>query len=73
MIAQGDFRNCCWQERRTGVKFSGMFHTEIYQELQNRLREEAKARWKTYDEKKRSISSTWTMLYARRMPDGKRV
>ena len=33
-----------------------MFHTEIYQELQNRLREEAKARWKTYDEKKRSIS-----------------
>lgn len=33
-----------------------MFHTEIYQELQKRLREAAKERWKIYDEKKRSIS-----------------
>ena len=32
-----------------------MFHTEIYQELQNRLRDAAKERSNTYSEKRRSI------------------
>ena len=57
MIAQGDFQKLllAGTADRSEI-FRKMFHTEIYQELQNRLREEAKARWKTYDEKKRSIS-----------------
>lgn len=57
MIAQGDFQKLllAGTANRSEI-FRKMFHTEIYQELQNRLREEAKARWKTYDEKKRSIS-----------------
>ena len=56
-IAQGDFQKLllAGTADRSEI-FRKMFHTEIYQELQNRLREEAKARWKTYDEKKRSIS-----------------
>lgn len=57
MIAQGDFQKLllAGTADRSEI-FRKMFHTEIYQELQNRLWEEAKARWKTYDEKKRSIS-----------------
>ena len=35
--------------------FRKMFHTEIYQELQNRLRDAAKERSNTYSEKRRSI------------------
>lgn len=56
-VAQGDFQKLllAGTADRSEI-FRKMFHTEIYQELQNRLREEAKARWKTYDEKKRSIS-----------------
>ncbi len=57
MIAQGDFQKLllAGTADRSEI-FRKMFHTEIYQELQNRLRDEAKTRWKTYDEKKRSIS-----------------
>lgn len=57
MIAQGDFQKLllAGTADRSEI-FRKMFHTEIYQELQNRLRDAAKARWKTYDEKKRSIS-----------------
>ena len=57
MIAQGDFQKLllAGTADRSEI-FRKMFHTEIYQALQNRLRDEAKARWKTYDEKKRSIS-----------------
>lgn len=57
MIAQGDFQKLllAGTADRSEI-FRKMFHTEIYQELQNRLRDAAKARWKTYDEKKRIIS-----------------
>lgn len=57
MIAQGDFQKLllAGTADRSEI-FRKIFHTEIYQELQNRLRDAAKARWKTYDEKKRSIS-----------------
>ncbi len=56
MIAQGDFQKLllAGTADRSEI-FRKMFHTEIYQELQNRLRDAAKERWKTYDEKKRSI------------------
>ena len=61
MIAQGDFQKLllAGTADRSEI-FRKMFHTEIYQELQNRLRDAAKARWKTYDEKKRSISQYLT-------------
>ena len=57
MIAQGDFQKLLLagtQER--GEIFRRIFHTELYQELQIRLREETKKRWKEYDEIRRSIS-----------------
>ena len=57
MIAQGDFQKLLLAGTADRSEIlRKMFHTEIYQELQNRLRDAAKARWKTYDEKKRSIS-----------------
>ena len=61
MIAQGDFQKLllAGTADRSEI-FRKMFHTEIYQELQNRLRDAAKVRWKTYDEKKRSISQYLT-------------
>lgn len=57
MIAQGDFQKLLLagtQER--GEIFRQIFHTGLYQEVQNRLREAAKERWKEYDEIRRSIS-----------------
>lgn len=57
MIAQGDFQKLLLTGTADRSEiFRKMFHTEIYQELQKRLREAAKERWKIYDEKKRSIS-----------------
>ncbi|MFQ7767777.1 MAG: hypothetical protein ACLRIL_05535 [Fusicatenibacter saccharivorans] len=39
------------------MKFSGKCFTQRFtRSCRSRLREEAKERWKTYDEKKRSIS-----------------
>lgn len=57
MIAQGDFQRLLLsgtQER--GEIFRQIFHTGLYQEVQNRLRDAAKERWKEYDEIRRSIS-----------------
>lgn len=57
MIAQGDFQKLLLagtQER--GEIFRQIFHTGLYQEVQNRLRDAAKERWKEYDETRRSIS-----------------
>lgn len=57
MIAQGDFQKLLLagtQER--GEIFRQIFHTGLYQEMQNRLRDAAKQRWKEYDEIRRSIS-----------------
>ena len=57
MIAQGDFQKLLLTGTADRSEiFRKMFHTEIYQEMQKRLREAAKERWKIYDEKKRSIS-----------------
>lgn len=57
MIAQGDFQKLLLsgtQER--GEIFRRIFHTGLYQEVQNRLRDAAKEQWKEYDEIRRSIS-----------------
>lgn len=74
MIAQEIFRNCCWQERRTGVKFSGKCFTQRFTRNCRTVcgRKQRRAGKRTM--KRNEVSaSTWTMLYARRMPDGKRV
>ena len=56
MIAQGDFQKLliAETEKRSEI-FRQIFHTGLYQELQNRLRDEVKNRWKDYDELRRSI------------------
>lgn len=57
MIAQGDFQKLLLagtQER--GEIFRQLFHTGLYQEVQNRLRDAAKERWKEYEEIRMSIS-----------------
>lgn len=56
MIAQGDFQKLLLagtQER--GEIFRRIFHTGLYQEVQNRLRDAAKERREEYDEIRRSI------------------
>ena len=57
MIAQGDFQKLllAGTADRSEI-FRKMFHTEFYQELQNRQRDNEKERWKTNQEKKRRIS-----------------
>ncbi len=57
MIAQGDFQRLLLsgtQER--GEIFRQIFHTGLYQEVQNRLRDAAKEHWREYDEIRKSIS-----------------
>lgn len=56
MIAQGDFQKLLFAgtAERSEI-FRQIFHTGRYQELQNRLKEETRIRWKTYDELRRSI------------------
>ena len=57
MIAQGDFQKLLLagtQER--GEIFRQLFHTGLYQEVQNRLRDAAKERWKEYEEIRMSIN-----------------
>lgn len=57
MIAQGDFQKLllAGTQERSEI-FRQIFHTGLYQELQNRLKDAMKERWKTYDEIRRSIS-----------------
>lgn len=57
MIAQGDFQKLLLSgtAERSEI-FRKIFHTELYQGLQNRLRDAVKARWKDYDEMRRSIA-----------------
>ena len=59
MIAQGDFQKLliAGTEQRSAI-FRQIFHTGLYQELQNRLRDEVKSRWKDYDELRRSIQQS---------------
>lgn len=56
MIAQGDFQKLllAGTAQRSEI-FRQIFHTGLYQELQNRLKDEVKKRWKEYDEIRRSI------------------
>lgn len=56
MLAQGDFQKLLLAD--TGSRseiFRQIFHTGLYQELQNRLKDQVKAQWKEYDELRRSI------------------
>lgn len=57
MIAQGDFQKLLLsgtQER--GEIFRRIFHTGLYQEVQNRLRDAAKERWIEYNDIRKSIN-----------------
>ena len=57
MIAQGDFQKLLLAgTAERGEIFRQLFHTGLYREVQNRLKEEVKQRWKQYDELRRSIS-----------------
>ncbi len=56
MIAQGDFQKLLFAG--TGERseiFRKLFHTGIYQEIQNKLKETVKVRWRTYDDLRKSI------------------
>lgn len=57
MIAQGDFQKLllAGTAQRSEI-FRQIFHTGLYQELQIRLKDAVKKRWKEYDEIRRSIS-----------------
>lgn len=56
MIAQGDFQKLllAGTAERSEI-FRQIFHTRLYQELQYRLKEEVKIRWRAYDEIRKSI------------------
>ena len=57
MIAQGDFQKLLIAgTAERGEIFRQIFHTEIYQTIQIRLRDEERRRRKDYDELRRSIS-----------------
>ena len=57
MIAQGDFQKLllAGTQERSEI-FRRIFHTGLYQELQNKLKDMVKSHWKTYDEIRRSIN-----------------
>lgn len=57
MIAQGDFQKLLIAgTAERGEIFRQIFHTEIFQEIQWRLRDEEKRRRKDYDDLRRSIT-----------------
>lgn len=56
MIAQGDFQKLLLAgTAERSVIFRQIFHTGVYQEIQNRLKDEVRERWKSYDEMRRSM------------------
>ncbi len=79
MIAQGDFQKLllAGTAERSEI-FRRIFHTGLYQEVQNRLREAAKERWKAYDEIRRSIIQYMNGVMCEECPesedyDGERI
>ncbi|MDO4273583.1 MAG: SbcC/MukB-like Walker B domain-containing protein [Eubacteriales bacterium] len=57
MIAQGDFQKLLLAgTAERGEIFRKIFHTGLYQEIQNKLKDAVKDRWKQYDEIRRSIN-----------------
>lgn len=57
MIAQGDFQRLLLAEtEERGKIFRQIFHTGLYQQIENRLKEEVKERLGQYEEIRRSIS-----------------
>jgi len=56
MIAQGDFQKLLLAgTAERSVIFRQIFHTGVYQEIQNRLKDEVRERWNVYDEMRRSV------------------
>lgn len=57
MIAQGDFQKLllAGTAERSEI-FRQIFHTGLFQEIQNKLKDTVKNRWKDYDEIRRSIN-----------------
>ncbi len=57
MIAQGDFQKLliAGTAERSEI-FRQIFHTGVFQAIQNKLKDTVKERWKEYDEIRRSIS-----------------
>lgn len=70
MIAQGDFQKLllAGTAERSEI-FRRIFHTELYQEMQIRLKDEVKARWKEYDEMRRSIAQFLGGVQCREQPE----
>lgn len=61
MIAQGDFQKLLLAgTAERGEIFRRIFHTGLYQEVQNRLKDAAKGRRDVYDEMRRSIAQYLT-------------
>lgn len=57
MIAQGDFQKLLLAGTgERGEIFRQIFHTGLYQDIQNKLKDAVKNRWKEYDEIRRSIN-----------------
>ena len=57
MIAHGDFQKLLLAgTAQRGEIFRQLFHTELYQSLQLKLKDAVKMQWKQYDELRRSIS-----------------
>ena len=54
MIAQGDFQKLLLAgTAQRGEIFRQLFHTELYQSLQLKLKDAVKMQWKQYDELKK--------------------
>lgn len=56
MIAQGDFQKLLLAgTAERSVIFRQIFHTGVYQEIQNRLKDGVRETWKKYEEMRRSV------------------
>ncbi|MGN0159488.1 MAG: AAA family ATPase [Brotaphodocola sp.] len=70
MIAQGDFQKLLLSgTAERGEIFRRIFHTELYQQMQLNLKDEVKARWKEYDEMRRSIAQFLSGVECQNQPE----